>query len=127
MFIKCFVRSASAGQKFRLRMSHASVGDFYSTDFTATTEWKELTYAATFTSATNGSGIIGGIVCASDNSASDIEVRRPKSFFQAEWCADYSCSLGYIGRFSEGAIYFEGKLFADGLNTASSQCFIQIP
>lgn len=127
MMIRCFVRSSVVWQKFRLRMTHQWVADYYTGDQTATAEWKEYIYPQTFTWATNGTGITAWVVGASDWSAADIEVRRPKVFFSTENVYDYSCSIGHVWRFSNVAYEVIIKPDIDAADNASSQAILMTP
>lgn len=127
MQIRCFMRSSVAWQKIRLKMSHTWVADYYTWDQILTTEWKEYTLNQTFTWATNGTWITAWIVRASDWSASDFEVRWPKSFFTTENVYDYSCSIGHVWRFSSVAYEVVVKPNIDALDTASSQAILMTP
>lgn len=124
---KIFVRSAVAWQKFRVKMTHANVADYFSSDQTATTEWKEYFLSQLFTSATNWTWIIWWIVQASDWSASDIEIRSPSWRFSWHNYFDYSCSIWYVWRFTQVAVCGEFQPFIDWANSATSQALISIP
>ena len=71
--ISVWARCASGTETFRLKCTHASVLDYFSNNFTATTEWQRFDFSKAFTSTT-GTGIVAGVVNGTDAQARSIEI-----------------------------------------------------
>jgi len=71
--ISVWARCASGTESFRLKCTHANVLDYFSSDFTATTEWQRFDFSKTFT-ATTGTGIVAGVINESGGGVKSIEI-----------------------------------------------------
>ena len=71
--VSAWVKSTSgADQKFALKCTHGGVVDYFSADFTATSEWQRFDFSQAF--GTGGTSAIVGIVGGSAGNAADLEV-----------------------------------------------------
>lgn len=124
---RIFVRSATANQKFRLKITHSWVQDWLSADFTATTERKEYSHVPTLWASTSWTWLVVWIVQASDASACDIEIWSPWLWYWLKNMFDYACSIWHIWRFTNVAVCGEFQSFIDWANSATSQALFLIP
>jgi hypothetical protein len=71
--VSAWVKSTSgADQTFALKCTHGGVADYFSSDFTATSEWQRFDFSKAF--GAGGTSAIAGIVGGSSGNAVDIEV-----------------------------------------------------
>jgi hypothetical protein len=87
--VSAWVKSTSgADQTFSLKCTHGGVADYFSADFTATSEWQRFDFSQAF--GTGGTSSVVGIAVGSAGDAADLEVWG----FQFE--ADASFPTSYI-------------------------------
>jgi hypothetical protein len=85
--VSVYAKVASGTSTFRLKCTHASVVDYFSSDFTATTEWQRFIFTATF-DATVGTGLVYGVINGTDAVAKNVIFYG----FQTEINASYATS-----------------------------------
>ena len=69
--VSVYAKVASGTATFRLKCTHGGVLDYFSSDFTATTEWQRFTFTATF-GATIGTSIVCGVINATNALAKNV-------------------------------------------------------
>jgi len=84
-----------SAQTARIRCQHITVWDFLSWDLTIPTTWTEITFSATFTSATTWTWIAVWIVSSTTNTALDAIVSKPRIFLGNEILYDNSPNIGW--------------------------------
>ena len=71
--ISVWVKSTSGtNQTFSLKCTHGGVADYFSSDFTATSEWQRFDFSQAF--GAGGTSAIAGVVADSSGNAADLEV-----------------------------------------------------
>jgi hypothetical protein len=112
--VSVYAKVASGTSTFRLKCTHASVVDYLSSDFTATTEWQRFIFTATF-DATVGTGLVYGVMNGTDAVAKNVIFYG----FQAEQNAAYATS--YIPTLGTSVTRVEDAASKTGISSLIGQ------
>jgi hypothetical protein len=129
--VSVYAKVASGTATFRLKCTHASVDDYYSSDLTATTQWQRFTFTQAF-SSTGGTGLVYGVLNGTDALAKNIIFYGFQTEVNASYATSYIPTLNsavtrgvesasktgiasLIGQ-TEGTLYWEGRT-VEGVGT----------
>jgi hypothetical protein len=91
--VSVYAKVASGTGTFRLKCTHSSVDDYFSSDLVATTQWQRFTFTQAF-SASVGSGINFGIINGTNALAKDIIFYGFQTEINASYPTSYIPTLG---------------------------------
>jgi hypothetical protein len=91
--VSVYAKVASGTGTFRLKCTHSSIDDYYSSDLTATTQWQRFTFTQAF-SASVGSGINFGIINGTNALAKNVIFYGFQTEINASYATSYIPTLG---------------------------------
>jgi hypothetical protein len=91
--VSVYAKVASGTGTFRLKCTHSSIDDYFSSDFTATTQWQRFTFTQAF-GASVGSGINFGIINGTNALAKNVIFYGFQTEINASYATSYIPTLG---------------------------------